>query len=55
MTEIAAQTAPKNDVKAIKAYFSTSDRPVEAAEFREFWTSLTSEEREFYKTAADLT
>jgi hypothetical protein len=35
----------------IKAALGTEERPVSATEFKEFWMSLTNEEREYYKNA----
>lgn len=41
-------------LKVIKEYFSTSDKPVEATEMMAFWTSLTPEEKNFFRNAVPL-
>lgn len=43
-----------NTPKEIMAFLSTEEKPVKSAEFREFWMSLSDEEKAEYKNA-DLT
>lgn len=40
-----------NTVKALKDYFGSSTRPVSAKEMMEFWSSLSDDEKEYFKTA----
>lgn len=41
----------QNTIKELMAAFGTLDRPVSVQEYREFWGSLSEEEKEYYKTA----
>lgn len=41
----------ENTVSQLKDYFSTTEKPVSAKEMMDFWSSLTLEEKEYYKTA----
>lgn len=38
-----------NAVKELKAYFSTEEKPVSAAEMMDFWKSLSDEEKKYYQ------
>lgn len=40
-----------NDMKAVRAFFSTPEKPVGLSEMSEFWRSLTPEDKEYYKNA----
>jgi hypothetical protein len=40
-----------NDTKALIAFFSTTERPVTAAEFMAFWKSCTDEQKDYYRNA----
>lgn len=40
-----------NDIKQIRAFFSTLEKPVSLKEMQEFWGSLTDEEKNYYKEA----
>ena len=39
-----------NTTTMLVKYFSTPDRPVKLDEFRAFWTSLTDEDKQYFKT-----
>lgn len=39
----------QNSLKDIKAYFDTKDKPLEQAEFREFWETLNEQEKDELK------
>jgi hypothetical protein len=41
-----------NTVAALKEFFSTPERPVKAKEMMEFWSSLSEEQKEYYKNAS---
>lgn len=41
----------ENSISAIKAFFSTEEKPCTTNEIMQFWKSLTLEEKEYYKTA----
>lgn len=36
---------PENNIKDLKAYFSTEEKPVGNTEMMEFWKSLSEEEK----------
>lgn len=38
-----------NNIGQIAKYFQTDEKFVTAQEFREFWDSMTEEEREYYR------
>lgn len=40
-----------NTVKDLKAYFSTTEKPVSNTEMMDFWKSLSDEEKAYYKNA----
>lgn len=40
----------KNTIVDIKKYLSTESNPLTMAEFNEFWTSLSEEEKEEFRT-----
>jgi len=40
-----------NTIKELMAAFSTLERPVSVQEYRDFWSSLTEDEKTYYKTA----
>lgn len=42
-------TFAKNSMSDIKAYFSRGALPLKDGEFKEFWTSLTNEEKDEYR------
>lgn len=42
----------KNSVAALKAFFSTPEKPVSSKEMMDFWKSCTAEEKEYYQSAA---
>lgn len=42
---------PENTPKDLKEFFSTPEKAVKAAEFMDFWKSLSDEEKEYYKNA----
>jgi hypothetical protein len=41
----------QNSITAIKEFFDTEDMPLKPDEFREFWMSLSDEEKHEYRTA----
>lgn len=41
----------ENTIKELMAAFGTLERPVSVTEYRDFWSSLTEEEKKYYKTA----
>jgi hypothetical protein len=41
----------KNTIKELMAAFGTLERPVSVTEYRDFWSSLTDAEKEYYKAA----
>lgn len=41
----------ENSMLDIKNFFDTSERPLEENEFRDFWMSLSKEERDEYRKA----
>lgn len=41
----------ENQVKDIKEFLSTPEKPIPTSEMMEFWKSLSPEEKEYYKTA----
>lgn len=41
----------ENSLKDIREFFGTPDRPVNPTELKEFWQSLTDEEKNYYKSA----
>lgn len=41
----------KNSLKELMVAFGTLDRPVSPAEYREFWASLSEQEKEYYNYA----
>lgn len=41
----------KNSVAALKAFFSTADKPVSTKEMMDFWKPLSDEEKAYYQTA----
>jgi hypothetical protein len=41
----------ENTIKELIAAFSTLQNPVGVSEYREFWNSLTDEQKAYYKTA----
>lgn len=49
-TEDKAEKA-KNGPKEMMAYFGSPERPVTMAEFREFWGSLSEEEKDEFRYA----
>lgn len=48
---MAENEKPKNDVKTLKEFFGTPERPVNGPEMMAFWKSLSDEEKEYYKNA----
>jgi hypothetical protein len=38
-------------VKDLMQYFGTPDRPVTPSEFKSFWSSLSEDEKDYYKKA----
>ena len=42
---------PENDMKEIRAFLSTPEKPVSMTEFSEFWKSLTDAEKTEFKNA----
>lgn len=41
----------ENSLKEIREFLGTPDRPVSPTEMKEFWQSLTDEEKNYYKSA----
>lgn len=41
----------ENDIKVLRNYFSTPEKPCSLAEFKEFWASLNDEEKAEFKAA----
>ena len=41
-----------NNVKALKDYFSTEDKPCTNQEMMEFWKSLSESDKEYYKNVS---
>lgn len=41
----------ENTVWTIRKFFSTEDNQVTPKEMKEFWESLSEQEKEFYRTA----
>lgn len=41
----------ENTIKELMAAFGTLDHPVGVTEYRDFWSSLTEDEKKYYKTA----
>lgn len=39
----------ENSVKDLKDFFTTPEKPMAAKEMMDFWTSLSDEEKEYYK------
>lgn len=40
-----------NSLKDLIAFFGTPERPVTPPEFRDFWNSLSDQEKDYYKNA----
>lgn len=40
----------ENNIKDLKQFFSTEEKPVSLTEMQEFWKSLTEAEKNYYKT-----
>lgn len=41
----------ENNAQDLKKFFSTSEKPVSTKEMMAFWTSLSDEEKAYYKSA----
>lgn len=41
----------ENSMQEIQKFFSTEERPVTGPEMREFWMSLSDEEKQYFKSA----
>lgn len=46
-----AEEKKQNSPKELIAAFGTEERPVSIGEFRDFWVSLSEEEKEYFRTA----
>lgn len=40
-----------NSVSELKTFFSVDEKPVGTREMMDFWTSLSNEDKEYYKNA----
>lgn len=50
MTQPTAETTDRrNGPKTLMAAFSCPDRPVNVAEYNEFWKSLSPEQKDYYR------